>query len=959
MVEADDIQKLLQTGSWKTSTSRARSPKPPKPYEISETAPQPSRSRPTARGPRPFQPESRVKRPPPPLVEDEAASLAKEHGDSVVSGPSEEDPKHPGDVDQYPILLEVHEFNPERRFVILTGNETDGEQARDDSSLGSTNTTRPSQPPNGPGTTEYEANTCRQYVLVSPDEGPTLSKRKSHQDLPRLETNLNGPDAPIRRSNSRRDRDKVLVDQAPRDSPSRRDNVKPSEDAFLTPVYKHTAGGRDRAYWDFNSAAGRSPGRSPSAKGEPQLATSDDRRSKLSTSSQSTNQPSLHRRVSSASAPKRHARTPERPNHSVDSFPPPPADPNDGRGRGEKKSKAERPNSFIDFPPQGGYAPEDIFDFMMPGNDLPPRGERRHRSPPRGPRSSNSPPYPQSASSKLPSRSGSYRGQRQSSSREKDEDYSTDDAKNQRGSQPSRSYPRRTALEPETSSLLAPEQSRPSGSSRSKAKPSSPLPSPRASQGSLFPDASPLPIPRSPRSPRSSTFPVDKNKRYNERSISPSAIASKSPPKTKGASSAASSLASLPIPIPLNLDRNSSAERRLAPSSTASYPRQDSLDVSSPTPYWQPAPFRPAEHRATLDRPIVSLRRYSEDVQKGLVPQLPDCRWKSPNKTSSAQFLTLPRADNFNICTECYDAVFANTKYQKMLVPASRPADQLLSCNFGSSFWYRIAYLMTVKYGYSDLGLLEDIATVTGRHQPCAGPLPATRVWYSMMAPNARRSMPISSFNVCSSCSKMVLALFPNLAGAFVLLDPHAEATRDICELHFTPERKRFLEYFDLLETASDRSLSRRIEPDLLELADRIRVISLTDECRRNIPIANRKWYVMESLPEFSVCEECFDSVVWPLLEDEDCGDIPPNFYKSRQTRAIAACQLYSDRMRDVFRKACYRNDMDYLESKLKEKLKLESEIRAKYADLAKQDQNDPWVRGEMASLIRQMKDIE
>ncbi|KAJ4302193.1 hypothetical protein N0V88_002329 [Collariella sp. IMI 366227] len=260
-----DIESLLTTGSWRSSRSRS-----PNPYDSQ----------------RPWNFPSRRKPPPPPCVEDEEASLAKEHLGSTVSNTSNEEPRCRGEIDQQPLILPVHEYNPERRFVIIPGAAGEDEpktaQAR------------------------YEANTCRKYVLVSPEkpaegsegakdekqedapkekvdqskkkldlprekekrelprekldppreerrdlskekldlprekekgqERPELSKRKSHQDLPRLNTEFEHPEPPIRRTDSRRERERPLVHQDQEDHRSSRDrsSARPPDSAFLS-----------------------------------------------------------------------------------------------------------------------------------------------------------------------------------------------------------------------------------------------------------------------------------------------------------------------------------------------------------------------------------------------------------------------------------------------------------------------------------------------------------------------------------------------------------------------------------------------------------------------------------------------------------------------------------------------------------------------------------------------------
>jgi len=118
----------------------------------------------------------------------------------------------------------------------------------------------------------------------------------------------------------------------------------------------------------------------------------------------------------------------------------------------------------------------------------------------------------------------------------------------------------------------------------------------------------------------------------------------------------------------------------------------------------------------------------------------------------------------------------------------------------------------------------------------------------------------------------------------------------------------------------------------------------------------------MAGLPEFTVCEECYDAVVWPLVEEDSNkkkSEVADNFIRKRQIRPVASCQLYSNRMREVFRRACRRNDMGYLEAKVKERLVAQADIKSKYAALLQLDQEDPNVQRERADLIKRLKEIE
>lgn len=906
MADTDNIHVLLNTGSWRAS--RSRSPNPSR--DPSSQAYHYQSPRSDARSSRPIRLGPPVRRPPPPTVEGEAESLAREHSQTIVHDSSDDEPKFRGDIDQHPVLVPVSDHNQERRFVIVPSGEGDPDDT------GGSDAGHKS---------DYDANTCKQFVLVNPDEEgeretkerPALSKRKSHTDLPRLETEFHQPESPspIRRSNSRRNREKPVVEQAPRES------TKSLDDVFLSPVVTHTAGGRDRAYLDFNPGPSRPAASSKVASRDGSRGTKyDDKRSV-----QSSSVPTTHRRMSST-AGSRDARTSER--------------------------------QLADY----AYGnPDDALAFMMQGDGF-------STSPPKS-RKVDSPPYPNASLERLPDRPMGQRSRRESNAREQGEYYGSDSHKSSRAGPTERARPRRPGVEPE--SLLTPDQARPIPIGRPRSKNPSPLPSPRTSQASFFPDNAPLP---SPRSPRSTTLPYPmERKRYDEYSSSQPSRGM-SPPRRTGASDKSSrpmgppragslnsftnGSATVSLPVPTALPRGPVVEKR-----PASIQREDSQDTGSPGPYWQPGPFNPTERKGYLDKPVTSLRSYSEDVLQGTLPKLPDCHWSAPSlpwdRAGGTQFLSLARAENFSICPGCFEGVFGDKEeFKHLFIPAPiRSPDQPISCDFGSSPWYRIAFLMTLKYRYGDLRLLEGVAAVAARHQPCPGNKSAVRIWYSMVAPNSRR--PISTFSICSTCVGVVGIILPNLAGIFVPLDPYSTPTRRICDLHFSHERKRFLEYFDLLETTSDIAHSRRTAPKVQELADRIRDISLIDECRRGLALQNRKWDVMEGLPEFTVCEECYDAVVLPLIERGEGGDIPQKFFRSRQLRPVASCQLYSDRMREIFKKACRRNDIKYLAMKVRERQQTEADIKPRFIEVQQKDQTDPAVQRERAELIRRLKENE
>ncbi|KAK0626561.1 hypothetical protein B0T14DRAFT_108670 [Immersiella caudata] len=777
MAERDDFDTFLRTGSFRTS--RSRSPNPDRVYD--RPAPETLPYRPDVRSSRSSGRPQRVRGPPPASVEDEVESLAREYSSSIPPSQPEDEPKNRGEIDQFPLMVEVFDENPERRFVIVTNSETGADDAGD--------TTR-FDPRQSPTKSEYDENTCRQYVHVSSDKRPSepakapgLTKRKSHRDLPRLETEsqpLQPPPEPsIRRSNSRRNREKAVVDQPSRES------AQPNEDAYLSPVVTHTAGGRERAYLDFN-AGSRSPSGRAHSRENSKSARNDDRGPTRSSAS-----PSVSRRRMSSTAGSRPYLNPMV----------------DGYGHGNADA---------------------VIAFMNPGGDLPPppRGNWGSESPTKT-RKSNSPPYPDLSRDRLPERPAGQRSRRESSTRDRPEYYGSESLKSSRSNRSDRPRPRRTGTEPD--SLLSPDRS------RTGPKGPSPLPSPRAAQGSQFQGPSSLP------SPRSSTLPYPSGGRREDESPPRRQEENGRGPRPRAPSRSTSiPNSSVPLPIPISLGRGSSSDRRI-PAIT----REESQDPSSPVvPYWQP-PLSDPEKKKASGQQITTFKQYSEDVQRGSLPRPAECRWIVPIvPDGDVQFLSLQGAENFLICPDCYGDVFAkNEDFKRFFVDApDRPPDKAVSCNFGSSPWYRIAFILTLKHQYQDLRLLEAVASVDARRPPCPGPEVANRVWYSIVDPSTRRLL--DRFDICPSCVGMVTALLPNLAEAFEPVESHDTLFESACDFYYAPDRRRFMEFFNLMETTHDRSLDKRGGTDIQTLADRIRDISLEPECPRNAKARNRKWYV-------------------------------------------------------------------------------------------------------------------
>ncbi|KAJ6790162.1 hypothetical protein PWT90_05622 [Aphanocladium album] len=877
MSDSINIQNLLQAGYFKTSRSRSKSPgydelehdqdrsrveRPRDDYqpryerqqpnlEPIRLPPPPSHSRTPSRG-RPA--------PPRPTVDDEDSILNKEHGYTKTIVP-EEEAASKGDVDQVQTLMDVHEFNPERRFVILdddpatstSGDKTDSSEEKPDTRNNTPDNSKPSSRPEEP----------RKYHHRAPSAGlspaPPTGRRRSRQDLPVLETEFSDRRPP----EHHRSRSAVNGPRPDYFNPSR--PSRPYGDTLLSPeIMKQSSRGRDESYYG----------------GEYRDRPRDRRYSRISPENSS-------RRSETGPDPRTSRRT-----NSID--------------RGSDRRKRDSYPSF---------SREDT-----------------------GPRP------PQHSSSRESARSSAHASREHS--RSKDD------------------YPKTSLPQPGSQKPLVVQEDRPLN-----------IPS--------VPDSERNKVEKSPS--RSSTMPSEKPpSRTSTMPINPT----EKPPVLRPAAtinlvkeSQTSIQSPLPYPeedvfhidplsTPLDGSRHTNGHvppvymPTLPPESTAEFPpRQKPTEASTSqkestapdSKEWRPPSFDPEKDGVKPDRPVGTYRRYSENKNEPPSDRLPNCPRIKP-VVGKVDWLTLPRTD-FNICPDCYGQVFSNSDYRTDFHPVLRPTVDPIACDFGSSPWYRIAWLLVLKNKGTDLKVFHDIAAISSaaRGPRCPGDRKTTRDWYTVRDPYTKR--PVPEFTVCYQCAKTVEALLPSLEGVFVPLDSRSSPVRSNCALHFAPDRTDFVLYFDSFETTADKAESSKKGPDLGSLAQKLERLSVHNACREDKPIADGYWHFMQFLPQFTVCADCFEDVVKPRLSDENV--IARNFYIKPQKVSHATCQLYSPRMRDVFKRACRRNDPKYLESKVRERLDVEASIKSKLAKLDRDGQRDSRAEKQIDDLIEEWKEWE
>ncbi|KAI4666726.1 uncharacterized protein J4E79_002766 [Alternaria viburni] len=340
-------------------------------------------------------------------------------------------------------------------------------------------------------------------------------------------------------------------------------------------------------------------------------------------------------------------------------------------------------------------------------------------------------------------------------------------------------------------------------------------------------------------------------------------------------------------------------------------------------------PARPRRSRSGSFRSHDARRDRSSRRTASMDRKLPDC--PRPYKSGPYDdWYALQDNKNFNICPSCYNGVFAGTPFDvdfKQIWLNDYSLER--SCDF-SSPWARLAWLLTLQRGRKSLDLISAIAGVMDTvAKPCPGDREAgaeDRIsWYGIT--NPRDGSHVANFAICSSDRRMLEALLPSLRGCFAKMP---KDDRHVCTLRTSSTR--FPKYLDLLvELDAEAELSGQL-PDLSRFVLLLRENSYKGECQRYKILFRKPWHFIPSLPEFTVCEQCYDELIWPATQSRSTSSsIPHMFNKSIQLvpgedpDVGSSCCLWSPRMRDVWKEAIRYDDFSYLKETAKERKRAES----------------------------------
>lgn len=323
---------------------------------------------------------------------------------------------------------------------------------------------------------------------------------------------------------------------------------------------------------------------------------------------------------------------------------------------------------------------------------------------------------------------------------------------------------------------------------------------------------------------------------------------------------------------------------------------------------------------------------------------LPPCMRAHP-AAGYTDWYTLVGAPNLDFCPDCIDAIFERTVFRNYFRKSPAVSSNTkVRCALGGSPWIRLAWLLTIQQQRADLNLLKDIAEIEESHpEPCPGVDSAIRSWYGIRDADG---MFVKDFYICYSDVRKIERLLPTLNGLFVRHPYRASDDKHKCAIR--TEGNRFALYIDNLIHTHEKALETHKEADPSNFVECVKRRQRIRECDRDNLMVNGLWHTIPGLPEFTVCEDCYETVIEPMVQKNN--DLAMRFNRTVQpiygeNKGIS-CQLYSMRMRTIFERAARHKDFKYLARKATERRENEMKLQDRLRQVMKKHNRLSWQSG-------------
>ncbi|MCJ1413369.1 hypothetical protein MMC19_007474 [Ptychographa xylographoides] len=336
-------------------------------------------------------------------------------------------------------------------------------------------------------------------------------------------------------------------------------------------------------------------------------------------------------------------------------------------------------------------------------------------------------------------------------------------------------------------------------------------------------------------------------------------------------------------------------------------------------------------------------------------PSLPACL--RPNFLPGySDWSTIHSCPDFDICPPCRKAI-EDAGWEGQFYPSQpRPPAFQTRCDL-SIPWVRMAWLLVLQKREPHPHILHQLMAVIAKVPPCPANNGELRNWYRLYNPETGRQ--VSSFDVCPCCLGSLETIFPNLKGTFQLAQLSNPHQKRICDLR--SESTRFPKYVDMLEEISTQANLYRRPPNMLRFVHLVQSMADIRECTRDDMVLGQPWHFIPHLPEFTVCEECYNHVVWPHIAEgfEIAGSFNRTLQMLPPSSTGTSCQLYSVRTREIFENACRRNDWAGLRATAVHRVTVERGLQMRLAQVRIYGDGGEETAQEVKSLVEEWKKWE
>jgi hypothetical protein len=306
--------------------------------------------------------------------------------------------------------------------------------------------------------------------------------------------------------------------------------------------------------------------------------------------------------------------------------------------------------------------------------------------------------------------------------------------------------------------------------------------------------------------------------------------------------------------------------------------------------------------------------------------ELPLCPRSLP-EAGLYDWYTVVGMPQLDVCPSCM-TVLGASRFRDMFVPStSKVLGQRILCDF-SRPWIRNAWAQIIKQRRNSLEMIYQIVRNSETTKPCPGKGSDVRAWYRLPDPETGSNVP--NFDACSECVRSIEIIFPQLRGIFKRSG--ALVQERTCDLN--TQSKRFENYLKLLDAAAlEYDVERLREPNIQAFSNYARMTARVRECTRDDMVMGQLWHFIPSLPEFTICEECFYQVVWPVADQPIASGVHRTLQlvPGAQRGTGISCQLYSERMRKKFLEAVRYADFEFLKQVALRRHGVERQLQEKH----------------------------